>query len=182
MVALVAVLVIAIAGFMYPKGTTQVKEIIEKQLGSIVGPEIFDALRFGGGVTYGSTLSTSTAASMTLRKADLIGYDTVIVSPTGAAAAKTFTFFASSTAPDWLPIAGDTQKTCFLNATGTAATTLVFAAGTGIDLQVATSTGSAGGAFDKTISANATGCFTFIRKAATASTFDIEANLVEFGN
>jgi len=128
-----------------------------------------------------STVSTSTG-SATLSVSYLSGYDTVIVNPTGAASAKTLTFFASSTASTWLPTAGDMQETCFLNATGTAATTVVFAAGTGIDLQVATSTGGAGGAMDLTIAAGGTACFKFIRKAATASAFDIEANLTEYSD
>ena len=130
------------------------------------------------GVLHSSVLATSTGSN-TLGVLDLNGYETVIVTPTGAAAAKTLTFAASSTMSAWLPTAGDWQDTCFLNAS-TSVATLVFATGTGIDLQVATSTNGNGGAMDLTISPDGTACFKFIRKAATASAFDIEANLLEY--
>ena len=120
---------------------------------------------------------------MTLSVSDVNGYDTIVVNATGAATAKTVTFFASSTASTWLPTAGDMQETCFLNATTSAGVNLIFAAGTGIDLQVASSTTMGSSAsLDLTISPDSTACFKFIRKAATASAFDIEANLVEYGN
>ena len=89
---------------------------------------------------------------------------------------------ASSTASTWLPAAGDRQETCFINSTTTAATTLIFAAGTGIDLEVATSTNTGGGDYDLTISAGGMGCFTFIRGAETSSAFDIHAGLIEFSD
>lgn len=147
--------------------------------GATPGPDHYKLQQFFGGVMNGNVLATSTG-SATMVKGFLKGYDTVIVNATGAASAKTLTFFASSTATDWLPKAGNTQTTCFMNATTTAGVTLVFAAGTGIDLQVATSTGSTGGAFDLTIQPDSTACFKFIRKAATATAFDIEANMVEY--
>lgn len=170
--ALVAVLVIAIGAYLFPR--------VQFPVGSNPGPDHYEYQQFFGGMLWGNVLSTSTPASMTMKISDVNGFDTVIVNPTGAAANKVLTFFASSTARHWLPVAGQTQRTCFMNATGTAATTLTFAAGTGIDLQVATSTGGTGGALDLTIGAGGTGCFTFIRKAATASAFDIEANLIEY--
>ena len=147
---------------------------------SAVAATFSGLLTTNGGTLRSNSLATSTG-SATLNVSYLAGYDTVIVTPTGAAGAKTLTFFASSTASTWLPTAGDMQETCFLNAS-TSVATLVFAAGTGIDLQVATSTGGTGGAFDLTIAPDSTGCFKFIRKAATASAFDIEANLVEYGD
>ena len=171
---LVVILVIATAGvYLYPK---------VQQYGSDAGPDHYGLQQFFGGFLKGNVLATSTVASMTLKVSDVQDYDTVIVTPTGAASAKTLTFFASSTARSWLPAAGQRQEVCFLNSTTTAATTLVFAAGTGIDMQVATSTNNGGGAYDLTISAGGTGCFTFIRKAATASAFDIEANLLEYSD
>jgi hypothetical protein len=141
-------------------------------------PTVLTYQEFEGGVKFGNVLSTTTPASMTLGVADLYGYDTVIVRPTGAASAKTLTFFASSTASHWLPIAGDTQRTCILNATTTSGVTLVFAAGTGIDIQTASSSPT-----DLTILPDQTACFTFIRKAQVAgvtNSFDIEANMTEF--
>ena len=137
-------------------------------------------LTLNAGQLRSNSLATSTG-SATMNVTYLNGYDTIVVTPTGAAAAKTLTFFASSTASTWLPTAGDMQETCFLNAS-TSVATLVFAAGTGIDLQVATSTNNGGGVYDLTVDPDATMCFKFIRKAATASAFDIEANVVEYEN
>ena len=146
---------------------------------SAVTETLSGLLTTNGGQLRSNSLATSTG-SATMDVTYLSGYDTVVVNATGAVGAKTLTFFASSTASTWLPTAGDMQETCFLNAT-TAASNLVFAAGTGIDLQVATST-SQTGAFDLTLSPDSTGCFKFIRKAATASAFDIEANFIEYEN
>lgn len=180
-VALVAILVIAIGGYSYPGVQTKVREVVkEVKVGANAGPSFFNPLDFRGGVTYGSTNSTTTVASMTLRVADIKDFDTVIVRPTGAAAAKTLTLFASSTASHWLPKAGDRQVTCFLNATTTAGVNLVFAAGTGIDLQTASSTIT-----DLTLSPDNTACFTFARKAQVAgvtNSFDIEASMVEYND
>ena len=178
-VSLIVVLVIAIGGYNFPKGNTVVDRVIEK-VGAIAGPDIFDALRLGGGVTYGSVNSTTTPAAMTLRVEDVMNYDTVIVRPTGAASTLTLTFFASSTAPHWLPKAGDTQRTCFMNATTTAASTITFAAGTGIDLQTASSSIS-----DLILSADNSACFVFTRKSQVSTitnAYDIEASLTEYNN
>lgn len=134
-------------------------------------------LKTDAGTLRSSTNSTSTLASMTMRLSDVNGYDVVLVSPIGAAATKVLTFFASSTATAWLPAAGDMQETCFYNATGTVATTLTFAAGTGIDLETASSSPT-----DLIILAGNTACFKFIRQPATASTFDISALMTEYTN
>ena len=173
-IGLVVVALIAIGSYQFPKVQTVIKE-----LGANPGPTFLNPLEFEGGVTYGNVNSTSTPASLTIVVGDVLGFDTVIVRPTGVNSAKTLTFFASSTASHWLPRAGDTQRTCFLNATTTAATTLIFAGGTGIDLQNASSSANT----DLTISADGTACFTFIRKAQIAgvtNSFDIEANMTEY--
>jgi len=117
------------------------------------------------------TNSTSSPASMTLRVSDVLDYDTVLMSPTGAAAAKTFTFFASSTATDLVPTVGDMQDLCWHNATGTAATTNIFAAGTGMNLQTSSSTPT-----DLTIQAGNFMCMKFVREPDT----DISVLMTEF--
>lgn len=143
------------------------------------------ALTAGGIVTLNAgqlrsyTNATTSVTTGTLRLSDVQGYDTILLTPTGAAANKTLTFFASSTASTWLPTAGDMQETCFLNGTTTAATTITFAAGTGIDLEVASST-SIGGVGTLILPADSVGCFKFIRKTATLSTFDISAEFVRY--
>jgi hypothetical protein len=124
--------------------------------------------------------TTTTATAVTLKASDVIGYDTISVLQ-GGSAGLIYTFFASSTASTWLPTAGDMQETCFLNASTTATATLTFAAGTGIDLEIASST-TTGGALTTALPADSMGCFKFVRKAATASTFDIEAAFTRYTN
>jgi len=171
-----AAVVVMVFGFMFmPRTVTQ-------SFGANPGPDYYGVQSFFGGFLRGNYIATTTTGTaVTLRVQDVMDKDTISVLQ-GGGSTLTYTFFASSTAKQWLPKAGMTQDACFLNATTTAGATLTFAAGTGIDLQVATSTGSAGGAMDLTIAPNATACFRFIRKAATASAFDIEANLVEYAD
>jgi len=149
-------------------------------LSTLAAATLSGVATFDAGTLHSSTNSTSTTAtSQTLAVADLNGYDTVILTPnTGA---LTLTFFASSTASSWLPNAGDTQRTCFLNATGTAAATITFAAATGIDWETATSTDHVVGTPAK-IGANELGCFIFVRQHSTATTFDITAAFMPFVN
>ena len=132
------------------------------------------------GTLYSSTLATSTTDTATpLILADINGYDNILMTPN--VGALTLTFPASSTVPTWLPAAGDTQRTCWYNATSTAAATIIFAAGTGIDLEVATSTAQTG-AFDLTLGAGNRGCFEFMRQPATATSFDITADFLEYSD
>ena len=91
--------------------------------------------------------------------------------------ALTYTFPATSPLTTFIPTAGDMARQCFYNATGTAAATITFAAGAGIDLEVATST-SQTGAFDLTIGAGNIGCFDFFRKPNT----DIVAGFLEYSD
>lgn len=137
---------------------------------------------FDAGLTLSYTNSTSTTATAeTALAADIANYSTVIMTPnTGAI---TVTLPASSTLSSFIPTAGDRMDQCWYNATGTAAATITFAAGAGIDLEVASSTGkNAQGvaSTNLTIGAGNSGCFTFIRKPANATTFDIVAELVTF--
>jgi hypothetical protein len=128
---------------------------------------------FYGGVLVGNTYATSTPTSLTIKTNDVAYYDTVIVTPTGAAADKTITFPASTTASYWLPKPGNTQRTCFFNSTTTANVNLVFAGGTGFDLEVASSSATALGA--STIAPGKWGCFTFVRGPQVATKYDISA-------
>jgi hypothetical protein len=172
----IATLVIVVIGFTIIKPTVVVNAV-NNVLGATSGPDHYNLEQFLGGFLKGNYYATTTGAAVILKVSDVAGYDTISMKP--IVSATTVTFFASSTASSWLPQAGMQQTTCFLNATTTAAETLIFVAGVGIDLQSATSTGQTG-ARDVTISPNGTACFTFIRKAATASAFDIEANLTEY--
>lgn len=123
--------------------------------------------------SYTNATSTS-ATTYNLIEADVLNYDTVIMTPnTGA---LTITWFASSTATNMVPSVGDKQEQCWFNATTTTAATITFVANTnaGIDWEgVATSTTSGSSGFLPAIPAGGHACFKFMRQPVTASTFDI---------
>lgn len=193
-VALVAI-VIAIGAYFFPQqvadlagaiGTRFPNGLSADTTSPVAGQVRSTTLTTTGAATIGGlatldagqlrsyTNSTSTSATaQTLVVADVAGYDTVLMTPT--IGATTLTFFASSTAASWLPVAGDTQETCFVNSTTTATATLIFAAGTGIDLETASSTRT-----DLTVVGGATACFKFIRQKAFAASFDITAAMTEY--
>lgn len=135
--------------------------------------------RFDAGVTRSSTNSTSTVSTaQTLVLADFLNYDTIILTPNKAAV--TLTIPASSTIPTFLPVAGDMQETCILNATTTSGVNITLAGGTGIDLDgIATSTATS---LVVPIGPGNVGCVKFIRNAVTASSFDITAFLLTSSN
>lgn len=173
-IALVAV-VIATLGLFLPKGNTVVQQVTEK-LGADAGPTHFGLNEFLGGFIRGNYYATSTVSTaFTLRAADLIGYDFISVTP--LVGDLTYTFMASSSASNLVPKAGMTQETCIRNATTTAGIDITFAAGTGIDLETASSTIT-----DLTLSTGNTACFTFIRQQATTTTFDISVLMTEYNN
>jgi len=125
-----------------------------------------------GSVSSYSLATTTAATTYTLTAADIGNYDTIRQILSGGAA--TFTLPATSTLTSLVPAAGDRAETCWLPLTNT----LTFAAGTGIDLMVATSTNNGGGAYDLTITAGGVGCITWFRQTDT----DITAGLIEYEN
>lgn len=135
-----------------------------------------------GGSLNSYTLSTTTTATAeTLAASDITNYSTVLLSPlTGA---TTLTLPASSTLSAFVPTAGDWAVQCWVNATTTTTTAgqITFAAGTGIDLENASSTvGAAMTSYNLKLVGQNSGCFRFIRKPATATAFDIIAQYTAF--
>jgi len=126
------------------------------------------------GLLHSYTNSTSTTATtQTLLAADILNYATVIMDI--EVGATTFTFPASSTLSAMVPVAGDRFEQCWYNATTTASQTITFAAGTGIDLEISTSSTNA-----LTINPDGFNCFEYVRKPATATTFDIGVLMTHF--
>lgn len=104
-----------------------------------------------------SNATSTTATTYTLVESDIINYDTVLMTPnTGA---LTVTLPATSTLTSMIPSAGDMHEQCWLNATSTGAATITFAAGTGIDLESATSS--------LAVAAQGSACLTYIREPDT---------------
>jgi len=128
---------------------------------------------FNAGYYHSYTNSTSTTATtQTLVAADILNYTSIILTPN--VGALTLTFPASSTLSAMVPVAGDSFKQCWYNATTTAAVTITFAAGTGIDFQRAATTTTDGGATTAfPIDEQGYACLTYFRQPATSSTFDI---------
>lgn len=134
-------------------------------------------LTLNAGQLKSYTNASSSVTTGTLSQSDILGYDTILLEATGAAATKTLTLPATSTLTSFVPSAGDRQDTCVVNSTTTAATTITWAAGTGIDLETASSTLT--GTQPSFIQpADSVACFTFIRKTSTDITavFNRNAN------
>ena len=126
--------------------------------------------------SYPNSTST-TATTQTLVAADIANYDTVLITPnTGD---LTLTFPASSTLSAFVPTAGDRATQCWHNATTTAGIDITFSAGTGIDLEFASSSQAVQ---VKTLLADGFVCFEYVRKAATASAFDIGVLMTRYSN
>jgi hypothetical protein len=120
--------------------------------------------------SYTNSTST-TATSYTAVQADLLNYDSILIRPnTGD---LTITLPATSTLTSMVPSVGDRQDFCLHNSTTTAGIDITIAAGTGIDLETASSTPT-----DLTILADQFACFSFIRKANT----DVGVLMTEFTN
>lgn len=174
-VALVAI-VIAIGSHFV--GSTPVQQTI---VGGAAGPTKTEYQEFLGGGTFGRTNSTTTnstagGTTILLTAADIAYYDQVLFTPTQAT--TTVTFPASSTLAYWLPKAGMRQDQCWVNATTSKSAGIIFAAGTGIDIENATTSSTAAGAPNYlTINGQDMACFRWVRSKADAGTFDLHAAL-----
>ena len=156
---------------------------VQGTFGASAGPLHTEKQEFVGGVIYGNNIATSSSGNVTMLAGDFrswVDADVVILSTAGAEGARTITFPASSTVSAALPNVGDMSKTCVYNATTSATTIITFAGGTGITLEVASSTASVMGS--TRLSSREVGCFTFIRQDSTTSSFDISALYTAFDN
>lgn len=121
---------------------------------------------FSGSVSYsvppvsGSVLATTTPASMTMKQSDL-QVSTILMNPT--VGSITVTLPATSTLTSFITVTGQRQTTVFCNATTTPGFLITIAAGTGMNVSIATGTNSS------TIAQGSLKCanLTFIRTANT---------------
>ena len=147
---------------VYNEAEQQAVSVDEGMLGANPGPikterQYFLAGYQSGGEKYATS---TTAATYTLVNAEFNGNTTYIDWNTGID--TTLTTMAS-TSMDWLGyFAGDERSYWFRSATTTAATTITFAAGTGVDIQFGDATGD-----DLVIDGLDIAKLTFIRKADT---------------
>lgn len=131
-VGLIVIIAIAIGWFL-PVGQTQTT-IVEK-LGAFPGPDIYEHLTLHQSFTKGGdqVATSSTAATFTLTTKELrkeVSY--VSWTPN---VDTTLTTMASTSAPLSLLRTGESLEVYWYNASTTAAATITFAAGTGVDLQ-----------------------------------------------
>lgn len=129
-VAVVVVAIIAVVGVFTPAG----KSVVE-QVGAVVGPDVYNHMTFHQSFTKGGTqvATTSTAATYTLTTDELRQEVSYISWTPGVS--TTLTTMASTSNPLSLLKTGESMEVYFYNASSTAAATVTFAAGTGVDLQ-----------------------------------------------
>lgn len=135
------------SGTRYPNGISA--DTTSPSSGEVRGTTltITGATTFGGLMTLNAgqlksyTNSTSTTATtQTLTQADLLNYDSMLLTLNVGSA--TLTLPATSTMTSMVPNAGDVQEILVYNATSTADTYITWAAGAGINLQTSSSTAS----------------------------------------
>lgn len=120
--------------------------------------------------TYSPTVfSTTTTGGVaaTIMQKDLLAGQYWIVN-IDQASDFTYTLPATSTLISFIPNAGERTEICFLNATSSEHN-LIFAAGTGIDLEQATTTGLIA-ATNLALKSTNTGCIDFIRSGNASGT------------
>lgn len=129
-VVLSVAIVIALGGaYLFP----QVQGVIN--LGANPGPDFYDHLVFKQGFTTGGTaLATSTAESTVTMTSATLRPEITYISWT-VNLDTTVTTMASTSAPFSNLAVGEKLEVLVYSATTTAATTLTWAAGTGVDLQ-----------------------------------------------
>ena len=130
---LLSVAVVVVLAFALGGGRFVVKEV-QTTFGALSGPEVTSYMRVHGHFTQGggSTATSSTAATYTLTRAEIVDTGVIQWTPN---VNTTVTLMASSTLTDMIPNAGDRRSIWLHNASSTAAATITLAAGTGIDLQ-----------------------------------------------
>lgn len=153
----------------------------EKPLGG-AGSTYTELLEFMGGFILRDTYSTTTPAAATLSAKETAGYSTVNFYP--SVGAVTLTLPASSTLASIIPKAGDMKRVCYYNATTTAAINITLAAGTGIDVESASTTNQTAGSTNLVIGPDSTACIEYQKKGSSSSTAanrnDITARITRF--
>lgn len=140
-VAVGVALVLGVVGLFVGDTTNPVVERTIERFGADAGPEKFETQVFNSGFSVGKTcVATGTTAAVGTLGNELQP-DTSCVDVTPNGADLTLTLAASTT--KWYPAKKGQVRTLYIrNATSTAGIDVIIAAGTGINLKRATSSGS----------------------------------------
>lgn len=157
-----------------------VREVVEQSFGAFPGGDFTEPITAFSGMVLRNTNNASTSnANLTLAVGDISRngflYDTIIHEP--IVGDVTITLPASSTLANILPVVGATARQCIHNGTTTAGIDITFVSGTGVDLQIASTT-NAGSPYALTALADATVCFDWIRKYRNAAQKTIPGDFV----
>ena len=166
----VLALIVALVGAFKPSVIPSVVNV-----GGSAGPTHTEKQEFLGGIlNSGGVATSSLSTAVTVSANDFRGWvsSSGCVSYTPNLGNITLTFPASSTVSDVVPKANDNATFCIRNATTTANTIITFAVGTGMNLNVASSSATVLGSTKLT--PGEVGIFRIIREALTATTFDIK--------
>lgn len=137
-VALVAILVIAIGGYVFP--TQSVKESVDGVFGAFAGPDVQNRVFFGSGATSGGRLATTSTATTYIMASNDLNLSPTYIDWTPNVN-TTISLTSTSTFP-YVPKVGDTATVYIRNASSTAGSSITFAALNGnVDLQYTEATG-----------------------------------------
>lgn len=176
------VAVVAFLGMLFLLVTkTPVPAAVTNTFGNS-GTEHYELEQFNHGFQTNDSYATTTPASATLSALETAGFSTVSFYP--SVGAITLTLPASTTLGAFLgPTPGAMKRVCYYNATTTSGITITLAAGTGIDLEIASTTVTGSGP-SLTLLADNTACIEYQKKSSASTTaanrFDIVARLVRF--
>lgn len=130
------------------------------------GPVGNELVQFLAGFVVSDDFATTTPGSATLTARETAGFSTVSFFP--SVGDVTLTLPASTTLGSFLgPIAGSMKRVCYYNATTTAGIDITWASGTGVDLEIASST-VASEAVSLVQNADSSVCIEYQRKSGTA--------------
>lgn len=135
------------------------------------GNDFNSLVAFYGGFVLNDNYATTTPANATLSGRETAGFSTVSFFPN--VGSVTLTTAASTTLGALLgPTPGAMKRVCYYNATTTAGIAITFVAGTGVDMEVASSTATTGtgNVGSLTILADASGCIEYQKKSSSDST------------
>lgn len=147
------------------------------------GPVGNELVEFYAGFITRDNYATTTPGSATLSAKEAAGFSTVSFYP--SVGDVTLTLPASTTLGAFLgPTAGSMKRVCYYNATTTTGIDITWASGTGVDLEIASTTSGSNQTSVLTTLADSSVCIEYQRKSSSDSTAanrnDVTARLTRY--